>query len=95
MMSLPFMYGFAPERWTRSIDVMLEKKKGKQKIHLMRIISLLEADFNVALKILFTQQVMSNAEKTNLSSNQWGGRRGRSAVACATRKIGHYGTQEC
>lgn len=65
MMSLPFMYGFAPQRWTRSIDVMLEKKKGERKIHLMRIIGLLEADFNVALKILFTQQVMPNSEKTN------------------------------
>ena len=87
MMSLPFMYGFAPKRWTHSIDVMLEKKKGERKIHLMRIIGLLEADFNVALKILFTQQVMPNSEKTNPNPNQWGGRRGRSAVACATRKL--------
>jgi len=41
MMSLPFMYGFINTRWTRSIDVMLEKKRGNRKIHMLRIIGLL------------------------------------------------------
>jgi hypothetical protein len=35
MMSLPFEYGFANERWSNSIDVMLEKKRGQRKIHML------------------------------------------------------------
>ena len=58
MMSLSFMYGFTNERWENAIDIMLEKKLGIQKIHLMRIIGLVEADFNTALKIMFAQKLM-------------------------------------
>jgi hypothetical protein len=48
MMSLPFEYGFVKERWTNLIDVMLEKKTGQRKIHMLQIIALLEADWNTA-----------------------------------------------
>ena len=54
MIILPFVYGFANDQWLREIDVMLEKKKGVRKIHLLRIIGLLEADFNTALIFFFT-----------------------------------------
>ena len=87
MMSLPFQYGFAHPRWTTEIDLMLEKTDGEQKIHLMRIIGIVEADFNQALKIKFTRQLMRNAEKTGMTPNQWGGRANRSAPDCASRKL--------
>ncbi|KAL7550562.1 hypothetical protein ACHAWF_015354 [Thalassiosira exigua] len=87
MMSLPFEYGFSNKRWENAIDCMLEKKLGIRKIHLMRIIGLLEADFNTALKILFAGRMMCNAEIAGISSSQWGGRANRSAIACATRKL--------
>ena len=65
MMSLPFMYGFVNKRWATIIDIMIEKKKDVRKIHQLRIIGILEADFNTALKILF-------AKKTNgPSRDQW------------------------
>eukprot|EP00970_Alexandrium_tamarense_P013903 scaffold3774_cov137-Alexandrium_tamarense.AAC.4 len=50
MLSLPFTYGFVNERWTKEIDVMLAKEKGDTQIHKNRLIGLLEADFNTALK---------------------------------------------
>ena len=53
MMSLPFCFGFVNARWKQIIDVMIEKKRGVRKIHQLRIIGILEADFNIALKILF------------------------------------------
>ena len=86
MMSLPFMYGFSNTRWETAIDVMLEKKLGVRSIHLMRIIGLLEADFNTALKI-YGRKLMANAEIAGISSSQWGGRPNCSAPDCATRKL--------
>eukprot|EP00956_Cyclotella_meneghiniana_P006230 scaffold8106_cov56-Cyclotella_meneghiniana.AAC.2 len=87
MMSLPFMHGFVNERWQRVIDVMLEKKQGNRKIHMLRIIALLEADFNTALKILFSQRLIQSAEKAGLSDEQWGSRKNRMALDPAMRNM--------
>lgn len=51
MLYLPFQYGFSPKRWQASIHVMLEKVQGQTRIYKLRIIQLLEADFNISLKI--------------------------------------------
>ena len=51
MMRQSFMHGSVNDRWAKCINIMLEKKKGVQKIHMLRIIGLVEADFNTALKI--------------------------------------------
>jgi len=51
-MSLPFMYGFVNVRQKQIIDVMLEKKEGVRNMHLLRIIGILDADFNTALRTL-------------------------------------------
>jgi len=84
MISLPFMYGFTNKRWENAIDVILEKKWGVQKIHLMRIIGLVKADFNTALKIVFVQKLMWQAENSDITPDQWGGRPDRSAPNYAT-----------
>ena len=53
-------------------------------IHLMRIIGLVEADFNCALKIVYSERLIKNAEDAGISADQWGGRKNRDAIACAT-----------
>ena len=58
MMSLPFMYGFTNALCTTSVTVMLEKSPGSLKIHQLRIIALLEADLNTALKLIFAKSLM-------------------------------------
>ena len=46
------MYGFVNVRQKQIIDVMLEKKEGVRNMHLLRIIGILDADFNTALRTL-------------------------------------------
>ncbi|KAL7526403.1 hypothetical protein ACHAWF_008463 [Thalassiosira exigua] len=87
MMRLPFMYGFRNERWANSLDVMLEKKPGVWRIHQLRIIGLVEADFNTALKLFFAKHLSSNTETTELTEEQWGGRPGRTAIEPALCKM--------
>ena len=64
MMSFLFMHGFTNLQWTKLVDVMLEKKRGVWKIHLLCIICILETDFKTVLKILFTRKLMALAEGT-------------------------------
>ncbi|KAL7504569.1 hypothetical protein ACHAXN_002530 [Cyclotella atomus] len=59
---------------------MLKKKQGICRIHMLRIIGLLEADFNTALKILFWRNLIANAEREGLNDEQWGSRRNRMMV---------------
>ena len=46
MASLPLKYGFTPKRWTKAIQIMLEKKTGNPLLHRLRGILILEADLN-------------------------------------------------
>ena len=62
-------------------------KKGVRMIHMLRIIGLVEADFNTALKIFFAKKMIQNAERTSLTEEQWGGRPGRTATKPALRKM--------
>lgn len=87
MMSLPFMYGFANKIWQRAIDAMLEKLAGVRHINLVRIIGIVEPDYNCGLRVIYADRLLKNAEKSGLSTNHWGGRANRSAPACATRKL--------
>ena len=43
------------------------KKEGVRQIHQLRIIGLVEADFNTALKIFFAKQMVTNSERTTLT----------------------------
>ena len=87
MMSLPLNYGFVNDRWCRATAVMLEKKPGVRKIHQLRIIGLIEAYFNTALKLIFAKKMMRNAESSGISGEQWGGRPNRGAIYTAFKKL--------
>ena len=59
-------------RWSNCLDVMLEKKAGVRKIHQLRIIGLLKADFNTALKFYFAKHLIAKSEHTELTEEQCG-----------------------
>ena len=72
MMILPFIHGFKNDRCAKIINVMLKKKAGIKKVHLLRTIGLVEADFNTALELFFARYLVLNSEKTELTDEQWG-----------------------
>ena len=81
MMSLPFQYGFVNDRWCKAI------KPWVRKIHQLHIIGLLEADFNTALKLIFSWKMMRNAETSINNEEQWGGHPNCTALDTTCKKI--------
>jgi hypothetical protein len=60
---------------------MLEKVAGKPLLHKLRVIHILEADYNLALKIIFGRRIMANCENYNVLGNRQDGfRKGRSTI---------------
>jgi hypothetical protein len=83
---LPFVTGFAPQRWKNMVGVMIYKKPGNINLEMMRQIHLFAADANVNNKIL-GREMMVHAEEAGLvAPEQYGSRKRHSAVAHALNK---------
>ncbi|MGH7974392.1 MAG: hypothetical protein ACREBR_02605, partial [bacterium] len=91
MAQLPAQYGFAPLRWQHAIDKMLEKSPGVSKITRLRIIQLLEYDFNFVMKLIIGRRLMWFAQgKGYLRDEQYGSRPGRTASSPVLNKALTY-----
>jgi hypothetical protein len=81
IMNIPIQQGYSPSRWQTVVNAMLEKIPGKPLLHKLRIIHILEADYNLALKQIFGKRLLQNCEKYGaLGELQDGFRKGRSII---------------
>jgi hypothetical protein len=81
VINLPIGIGFSPTRWQVVINAMLEKIPRKPMLHKLRVIHILEADYNLALKEIFGRRLMRNCEQYGtLGNRQDGFRKGRSTM---------------
>jgi hypothetical protein len=81
IINIPTATGFTPERWKTVVNAMLEKIPGKPYLHKLRVIHLLEADYNLTLKNIFGRRLLRNCEQYGtLGDFQDGFRKGRSTT---------------
>ena len=52
MCALPTQYGFVSERWQNAVKIIIEKDTGKPKVNRLKVIHLLEADYNFVLRVI-------------------------------------------
>ena len=91
MMDLPMKHQFAPTRWCKAIQVLLEKDKGRPNVERLRTIQLVEADLNMVLKIIFGRRLVHHAEDKNfLPPSQFGSRPGVSCISAVFLKTLTY-----
>ena len=72
-------FGYNYHRWTKVVNVMIQKDPGNPKIHRLRVIHLYEADYNLMLAVKW-RTAMHHAEDSGiLNDGLYGSRAGRSA----------------
>ena len=85
--------GISLPRWWRVENVMIEKIQGTPRLDKLRVIHILEADYNLALKMIWSRRAMMNLENNRkLGESQWGGRAGRSTIDVLIMKMMKYDT---
>ena len=90
MASLPLQYGFAPNRWKKAIQIMIEKKPGLPLLHRLRGIIILEADYNWILRLIWGKRLFQNAAKKGKLMTAQQARPGFQSISSALNKVLAY-----
>ena len=87
LMNLASLTGHSFKRWRRSLDVMIPKKVNSFQADKLRLINLMEPDFNF-FNGMVSRRFMKELERKNLAAKeQYGSRKGHSAIAHAINKV--------
>jgi hypothetical protein len=63
------------KRWTKVVNAMIEKIPGKPLINKLRVIHLIESDFNLLIGLMWGRRLVSHCEKLDLFDEGQGGSR--------------------
>ncbi len=77
-------------RWKQGVTVMLEKERGVNLVSKLRAILLMEADFNAANKIMFSNRMMSMVRQHNMMPEEIFSEKGKTAVDGTLAKVLFY-----
>ena len=87
MLNIPFQTGVSPRHWQVVVDIMLEKVFGLPRPHQLRIISLMETDWNQGKNNVIARQLGFLLEDNKLiSTMQYGSRPGRMCISAVLNK---------
>ena len=88
--SLAMRRGFALERWSRGLSVMLEKMYGCTIVQKLRAILLMEADFNFTNKVVYGVRMMDNVRKHGFMPEEIYSEQGKTADDGTLAKVLFY-----
>jgi hypothetical protein len=84
-------HGIVYERWKTVVNALIEKIPGMPMINKLRVIHLIESDFNLLIGILFGRRMMQAGEELNaFGDDQDGCRAGRKATDTLLGKLLRY-----
>ena len=72
-------FGYAYDRWTNVVNIMLLKDPNLPRIHRLRVIHLYEADYNLLLAVKWRETMYHAEDNQLLNPNLYGSRPARSA----------------
>ena len=86
LLQIAVILGYSMLRWQRAIDVMIPKKANSKRVEKLRVICLMEADFNYMNKWM-GKITMQRAESSHsIAAEQFGSRKHKSAILHAFNK---------
>ena len=79
LLNYALRFGYTFERWTKVVNIMLQKDVGNPRIHRLRIIHIYEADYNLLLAVKWRQALFHAEAHQLLNEGLYGSRPGKSA----------------
>lgn len=61
IMNLCLKHGYSLKRWLKALNAILETEIGQPLLHKLRIIHIIEADYNLILKTIFGRPLIWNS----------------------------------